>query len=54
MNWPTSRDEQRRLSALNLALVNMPKNTKASKVVELAEQFELYLFDGSVPEAPEE
>lgn len=43
-------ERARRQVALNLALVNLPKNTKARKVVELAEQFELYLYDGSLPE----
>jgi hypothetical protein len=31
----------------------MPKSTTAVKVLRLAEQFELYLYDGTLPE-PEE
>ena len=56
MKLPTRRDEARRLAALNLALVNLPKNTKTEKILELAQDFELYLFDGSMkePELPEE
>lgn len=50
MNWPLDKDEQRRQTALHMALNHLPKNTVAKRVMELAVSFELYLFDGSLPE----
>lgn len=46
MDWDTALDEQRRITALNMAIQTQGNGTAAAVIVEKAKKFEKYLKEG--------